>query len=62
MGNVIAGLALALLGVILFQVANTFFFYPAKTSVNSGRVFATLRILALILWGAGFIFIVLGYM
>jgi len=62
MGNVMAGLGLALLGVILFQVANTFFFYPAKTDVNSGRVYTTLKILALILWGAGFIFIVLGYL
>jgi hypothetical protein len=62
MGNILAGLALALLGVILFQVANTFFFYPAKTDINSGRVYYILKTLALILWGAGLIFIVLGYM
>ncbi len=62
MGNVMAGLGLALLGVIFFQVAQTFFFYPAKTEVNSGWAYYALKGTAYILFGVGAIFIVMAYL
>ena len=61
MGDVMAGLGLVLLGIILFQMANTFFFYPARTDVNSGRVYFALKIAAFILFAAGAMFILMGY-
>ena len=62
MGNIMAGLGLVLLGVILFQVADTFFLYPAQNEVDSRWKYYSLKIISFFLFGAGAVFIVLGYM
>ena len=62
MGNVMAGLGLALLGIILFQVANTFFLYPAQGEVEDRRVYYVMKGVAFLLFGAGTVLIVTGYL
>ena len=62
MGDVMAGLGLVLLGVILFQVAQTFFVYPAQTKVNSAVTYFALKGTAYFLFGIGALIILLGFL
>jgi hypothetical protein len=62
MGNVMAGLGLVLLGIILFQVAETFFRYPAEGKVNTSPKYLVLKMTSFFLIGLGAVFVVSGFM
>jgi len=57
-----AGLGLVLLGVILIQVAETFFFYPAQSKVNSALTYWSLKTIGYFLFGIGAVTIVMGFL
>jgi len=62
MGNLLAGLGLAVLGIIVFLSSNMFSRYPARVDGKPAYGFFWMRFTAYFLFAAGFIIAILGFM
>lgn len=62
MGNLFAGMGLAILAFIIFQISGMFSRYPARNDSEPPRAFFWMRAVSYLLFAVSFFVLVAGFM